>query len=734
MDNKKKQTENDNDLSSDITRKKPKAIPSDLGSISSDLLHVLGFSSNSKNENGEIDISPSPQTSSDFEILQYSTNLPNSTDPCADLPETNEFKPPKAKVMLKKRSRRYTRVAMIAASVMIFLLVFVFLKPFFTEPKPPGANVVGSYNGKYILIEELKSFITLEQAKESEHSACKTHGYDHTQCDPTEECESHPIDSLEGYQQMVTRLAVEQMIQDWASAQGVTQREDVQHGIKDLLDDASVIQLIDQLHEEQITPESISSWEVQQYYDENKDTYNGKSLADVEDEIRQILISQKDEEFFPQYIEELKQTAGLLVNFDLLKITEPTDEEISVFYTQNLSAYQQADSVEALEIKIIADNAQSTASEAIRKIRSGESFDSVAATYGQNGKADKITFEKGKGEVTLEALIWGMKPGDISDPITNADASVSIIKLVNTSEAAAQPLSDVESDIRIILLQKNMDSEYTLRKDEALFSVHSRRYTLGDFYTEFKEISLEYQAEFSTFDKKQQLVEQLIAKELLLEENGDSSANESGQHDYEELKIQYLSQILHKEEVDGKLGEPTEKEMKQFYKENNDSFIIPAGVQISLIWIDQGLNNENTDQSRQKADEAMALVNSGTDFAEVAKKYSEDGSAKSGGEITEVIYQDYLDGDLGSKVFALQAGETSSIINYLNGYYIIKVRERIEEQQQTYEEVAESIKAHLKEIKHSELEAELEKTMLDNANFTIYDKTLKKILKEQKNG
>lgn len=275
-----------------------------------------------------------------------------------------------------------------------------------------------------------------------------------------------------------------------------------------------------------------------------------------------------------------------------------------------------------------------------------------------------------------------------------------------------------------------MELEYTLRKDEALFSVHSKRYTLWDFYTEFNELPPELQAMYSTYENKKQLVEQLITKELLLEETGDGSSDQNEQHSLDELKINYLYQILHQEEVDGKLTEPTETEIRQFYDKYKKEMITPASVKISFIWIDQGLNKEKSEQALKKATEALSLLDSGTNFSEVAKNYSEDGTSETGGELDEWFYQGFLPPELEEEVFALTVGQTSGIIDGGDGLYIIKVREKIDQKQKTYEESVEEIKNHLKEEKHNQIENELEKTLLDNANFTIYNKTLRKILNE----
>lgn len=625
---------------------------------------------------------------------------------------------------------RSSRIVLIISIILILLVGLVYLLSYLAGPKSPGVDVVGSFNGKNITIEDLNGFIALEQAKEYEHAICKIHGRDHSQCTATEECETHPIDTLEAYREMITRLAVEQIVQDWASAQGITQREDVRHEMNDLVNDASVNQFIEKLHEDQIAPESITSWEVQQYYNENMETFKGKFFAEVEDNIRQILANKRDREFFPQYMEDLKKAAGLQVNFDLLKVTEPTDEEVNVYYSENRSEFQIAASMKATELRIISGDVKNKANEVLRKVRSGQSFESVAMSIGHYGKTNDLLFENGSSEATLETAIMKLQPGEISDPVENADGSVSIVKLVSTVEASTLPLVQVESIIRSSLLRKNMENEYELRKDEALFSIHSKRYTLGDFFTEFKELSPNYQDALSAFEQKQQLVEQLITKELLLEENEDGSADERVQHSYEELRVQYLTQVLHQEKVDSKLVEPTEEEIKHFYDTNKKTLKVPASVQISLIWIDQGLDGEKSEQARQKADEAQALLNSGTDFAEVAKKFSEDSTAQSGGVVEEVLYQDHLPYELKSAVFALQATETSGIIDYQNGYYIIRMREKMNERQQTYEEAYENIKSHLDEQNHIRLESKLEETILKDANFVIYDTILRKLVKK----
>ena len=626
-----------------------------------------------------------------------------------------------------KKKRRWLFPVIGIAAVIAMGVWFLLTR----EPEPPSPDVVASYNGKNITVEELNAFIAVENAKEREHIICPTHGYDHTKCTPDEECEAHPVHTLEGYREMVSRLATEQMIVSWAESSGITQRSDVRHGMSDLLNDAMVTQYISQLHEENVSPESISSWEVQKYYDNNQSAYAGKTLPEVENEIRRTLAAQKDEDFFTEYLDELKKTAGLQVNFDLLKVTQPTQAEIAAYYQTNQSDYETAPTAKFREIKFSGDNADTQATAASRKLRSGEAFDSVAAS---NGGASDGSIEKGTGPKVKENTLWQMKAGQVSDPIDNGDGSWSILELTGLSNSGVRPLSEVQEEITWKLLSEKTATEYETRKTETLFSIHSRRYTLGDFYTEFQELSPAYQRQFSSFEMKQQLLEQIIAQELLLEKSGDGSST-GEDHSMEELRIRYLAQILHQDEVDNQMEEPTEEEIRQFYEENQKDMVVPASLQLNLIWIDQGTNGEKKEDALAKARSAQDALNGGMDFATAARQYSEDSSAASnGGQISGSFHVEDLAKPLAQAIEPLAVGGISPIVEYNGGYYIVQVRERTEERQQSFEEVADTIKAHLQAQQHEQLEADMQKTLLERVDLVIFDKTLRRLVKEMEQG
>jgi parvulin-like peptidyl-prolyl isomerase len=80
------------------------------------------------------------------------------------------------------------------------------------------------------------------------------------------------------------------------------------------------------------------------------------------------------------------------------------------------------------------------------------------------------------------------------------------------------------------------------------------------------------------------------------------------------------------------------------------------------------------EEVKKQIEDIKAKLDAGGDFAELAKEFSEDGSAADGGDLgyfgTGVMVQEFEDA-----AFALNAGETSGIIETEFGFHIIKVDE-----------------------------------------------------------
>ncbi len=92
--------------------------------------------------------------------------------------------------------------------------------------------------------------------------------------------------------------------------------------------------------------------------------------------------------------------------------------------------------------------------------------------------------------------------------------------------------------------------------------------------------------------------------------------------------------------------------------------------------------NINQD-SKKKAEEILAKVKAGGDFQALAKQYSQDTSAASGGDLG-LFSKGKMVPEFETAAFALKQGEVSGIVKTVYGYHIIKVTEVQGEQIHAY--------------------------------------------------
>lgn len=112
----------------------------------------------------------------------------------------------------------------------------------------------------------------------------------------------------------------------------------------------------------------------------------------------------------------------------------------------------------------------------------------------------------------------------------------------------------------------------------------------------------------------------------------------------------------------------TDEDALAYYNENKATYTDKAGATIFHIYF-------GTDEAaKTAADEAMAKIKGGADFAATAAEYGKDSTATEGGELgyfaydTTELYADFMD-----KVKPLKEGEISEVVQSTAGYHIIKV-------------------------------------------------------------
>lgn len=172
------------------------------------------------------------------------------------------------------------------------------------------------------------------------------------------------------------------------------------------------------------------------------------------------------------------------------------------------------------------------------------------------------------------------------------------------------------------------------------------------------------------------------------------------------LKAQQAQDLTiqkYKENFDNTV-EISDEEMKTYYEEHKDDYykdeVKASHILISTV-DDNGkeLSDEKKKEAKEKAEDVLKKVNSGEEFSEIAKEYSDDTASGSQGGDLGYFGKGQMVQAFEDAAFSLQPGEISDIVETEFGYHIIKVYDKIDEQL-PFDDVKEEIKATLTENKY----------------------------------
>ncbi len=133
-----------------------------------------------------------------------------------------------------------------------------------------------------------------------------------------------------------------------------------------------------------------------------------------------------------------------------------------------------------------------------------------------------------------------------------------------------------------------------------------------------------------------------------------------------------------------------DKEVEDFYNGNKQSFVSSRGVALAMIVADPADNSasgfqsdaKNDSEAKLKIDNISQQLKGGADFATVARAKSEDlNTYASGGDLgfatEDDLKQNAFPPELVTRLFAMQAGDTTEPIRFNNGkWYVFKLTEK----------------------------------------------------------
>lgn len=124
--------------------------------------------------------------------------------------------------------------------------------------------------------------------------------------------------------------------------------------------------------------------------------------------------------------------------------------------------------------------------------------------------------------------------------------------------------------------------------------------------------------------------------------------------------------------------EPTDQELSAYLEEHRDEYDTPEQVHARHILIRVPENASETEiaQAKKQIEDIKKEIENGADFAELAKKYSQDsGSAPNGGDLG-FFQRGQMVQEFEDAAFALEPGQVSEPVRTQFGFHLIKVEEK----------------------------------------------------------
>jgi len=141
------------------------------------------------------------------------------------------------------------------------------------------------------------------------------------------------------------------------------------------------------------------------------------------------------------------------------------------------------------------------------------------------------------------------------------------------------------------------------------------------------------------------------------------------------IRVQYLTEQVMGREVYPKVI-VTNEEVRKYYDGHVKDFDRPAGLRLREITIlTENRGPELIEGQRKKAEEALAALKKGDDFAETAAKLSESDTARDGGDLG-FIAKGELAPALEAITAKLEKGQFSDVIPVQGAFMILKVDDK----------------------------------------------------------
>jgi len=155
-------------------------------------------------------------------------------------------------------------------------------------------------------------------------------------------------------------------------------------------------------------------------------------------------------------------------------------------------------------------------------------------------------------------------------------------------------------------------------------------------------------------------------------------------------KLSYQVVVLDQEKIAASIN-VTDEQLRAAYSGALDNFRMPERVHARHILLKtEGKSDADKKALQAKAQDLLKQLKGGADFADLAKKNSDDGSKDQGGDLGWFTHGQMV-AEFDSAAFALKPKELSGVVTSQYGYHVIQVLEKDPAKVKPFEEVKDEL-------------------------------------------
>jgi parvulin-like peptidyl-prolyl isomerase len=185
----------------------------------------------------------------------------------------------------------------------------------------------------------------------------------------------------------------------------------------------------------------------------------------------------------------------------------------------------------------------------------------------------------------------------------------------------------------------------------------------------------------------------------------------------EHVKESIMKDLLIQNYMEGVIARETmvpEKEIQKIYKEDKT-----ASVRHILL-LTKEKNDSEKKEIHKKMEDILSRARKGEDFAELAKKYTDDPGSKESGGLYENFGRGQMVKPFEDAAFSIPVGKISDIIETRYGYHILKVIDRKKEAR-PLDEARSEIEAQIKQARKTDTYKEHVDQLKEKASLKIIE-------------